>query len=380
MIDLNVNGGYYIYNRKTYDTKLALHGAIIEARDPDPKPQFWFHDDVYGAINWGLEPDLSIEQLYKIRAQQIRDQYDYLILMFSGGADSSTVLETFMNAGIHLDEVRTYYPIKALEGKQIVADPNHPLGLAFEYVLAALPKLKELEKRFPKTKISIIDIGDMIQSRIADEKMMERGHASAIAVTNYHNMRMMFQTDDAEAYIDSNKKQRVGVIYAADKPALHLVSNRLSFCFTDSGCSVSGLDYRETTNHSRLNFYWSRDLPLIPIKQSHMIKRLIESSSKIYGLANGPGKFTANLLTSNVIKKLIYPTWNINTYQKASKSGDQDLIDMFGDTAKSASIERDQYALGQLKILDKVVRKNNNIRWSIPSRMYNVGKVVTPHG
>jgi hypothetical protein len=253
---------------------------------------------------------------------------------------------------------------------------EHPLGLAFEYVYAALPKLKLLETKAPNTKITVVDITEPLTKSVSDDKYMERGVSSSITVTNYHNIRMMYQTDDVERSIDGQRKQRVAVVYAADKPHLELCNKNLAFTFSDSGCSSSGIDYREKSNHSRINFFWSRDLPLIPIKQSHMVKRLLESSSKVYKLADGISMFTANLMNSNLIKKLIYPTWDIRTYQKASKTGDQDLLDILGTNAVYASRERDLFAFNQLKTVKDLINTRHNIRWTVRSRQYNIGTVL----
>ena len=41
-------------------------------------------------------PNLSILDLYRIRAQEIRDSYDYLVLNLSGGPDSMNILNVFV--------------------------------------------------------------------------------------------------------------------------------------------------------------------------------------------------------------------------------------------------------------------------------------------
>ena len=62
-----------------------------------------FNDEAYDCSNWQVEPVESIGELYRQRAQQLRDQYDYLVLWFSGGADSTNILDSFVLNNIKLD-------------------------------------------------------------------------------------------------------------------------------------------------------------------------------------------------------------------------------------------------------------------------------------
>jgi len=47
----------------------------------------------------------SLDFLYALRARQLREKYDYLVLYFSGGADSTNILKTFIDNNIFLDEI-----------------------------------------------------------------------------------------------------------------------------------------------------------------------------------------------------------------------------------------------------------------------------------
>ena len=57
--------------------------------------QYRFNDLVFDSYNWTVEPAESLVQLYQRRAQQIREKYDYLVLFYSGGADSHNMLQSF---------------------------------------------------------------------------------------------------------------------------------------------------------------------------------------------------------------------------------------------------------------------------------------------
>lgn len=348
-MNLDVNGGYYLYGGRAFERKLDLYNHVwAEGGFIHSPVQFWFHDELFAKQDWTIEPTESITDMYRRRAQQIRDQYDYVILMFSGGSDSMNVLDTFVDNGIHLDEVRTYYPIKRLAGIDVVADPKHPLGLAFEYALAAEPRLKLLAQQAPRTKITVVDISDVLRTTVTDEREMMRNMEANLTVPNYHSIKMVFQTDDTERYAETLKQQKVAVVYGADRPSLDLRDKRLFFYFTDAGCSCSCTDYRTQSNLSRVNFYWSKDAPLIPIKQSHMIKNILLGDEKLYHWANGPNRFNGYLHQSNLVRCLMYPKWNPHTYQKQGKLFDDGLFD-FSPREREAHLFYDKLVTDKLK-------------------------------
>lgn len=81
----------------------------------------------YDHVDWKTEPTESWKDLLKQRAQQLRDSYDHIVLHFSGGSDSTTVLNAFTENNIHLDEIITVsYNIDAacLDGKKAADDIN----------------------------------------------------------------------------------------------------------------------------------------------------------------------------------------------------------------------------------------------------------------
>ena len=59
----------------------------------------------YDSIDWSKEPPYTLQELYKLRAQQLRDNSNYIILYFSGGSDSITVLNSFIKNNIKVDEI-----------------------------------------------------------------------------------------------------------------------------------------------------------------------------------------------------------------------------------------------------------------------------------
>jgi hypothetical protein len=90
---------YYQVGPKQFQSKIL---AITESTVSGQPVEFIFNDQLYSKFNWTVEPDLTLEQLYAARAWELRNKYDYLVLHFSGGADSTNILETFIKNNIFL--------------------------------------------------------------------------------------------------------------------------------------------------------------------------------------------------------------------------------------------------------------------------------------
>ena len=93
----------YFYDKKTnekYYTKQDLLWSKLDFRNIAS-----YFGEGFDSIDWAKEPVESLKELRKQRAQQLRDTYSYLVLYYGGGSDSSTVLNSFLDNNIKLDEV-----------------------------------------------------------------------------------------------------------------------------------------------------------------------------------------------------------------------------------------------------------------------------------
>ena len=92
-------GFYTVGDHKTY-SKLEA----IELSGKFKKPVEWkFNQVEFENFNWTVEPPGSLEFWYKQRAQEIRNKYDYIVIWYSGGADSHNVLMSFVRNNIFVD-------------------------------------------------------------------------------------------------------------------------------------------------------------------------------------------------------------------------------------------------------------------------------------
>ena len=76
--------------------------AIQEANRRNLHIEWNFNQDILDKVDWFQEPQVDLYELYKQRALQIREKFDYLVLLFSGGSDSVCILKTFLENNISL--------------------------------------------------------------------------------------------------------------------------------------------------------------------------------------------------------------------------------------------------------------------------------------
>jgi hypothetical protein len=105
--------GIYRVGQKQFFNKAQ---AILEAQRTGTWVEFDYYDDVYSGSNLTTEPTEELWEIYRQRAQQLRDKYDYLVLSYSSGCDSTTILHSFLYNNIHLDEIFCYGPFSTIQG------------------------------------------------------------------------------------------------------------------------------------------------------------------------------------------------------------------------------------------------------------------------
>ena len=147
------SNGYYVVNGKAYFNKLE---AILDAQKTSAKVSWNFHQDIFEKVNWQVEPEPSLDDFYRMRAQQIRDKYDYVIVRVSGGADSTNVIKSFLNNGIRVDEIIADVPLSGLNNWEYTKSTSSANTVS-ESKYVQFPLLNEIKTSHPDIKISIND-------------------------------------------------------------------------------------------------------------------------------------------------------------------------------------------------------------------------------
>jgi hypothetical protein len=162
--------GYYTVCDKRFYSKPQ---ALLEATATGHFPHFNFNREVYSRIDTTVEPQTSLRELYRMRAKQLRDRYDYIRLEFSGGSDSTTVLYSFINNGLHIDEVVFRYPAQGDKNLGPDAKNMKAENTLSEWHFAAKPILQKLAISHPTIKITMNDFSQNILDYKGDESWVE---------------------------------------------------------------------------------------------------------------------------------------------------------------------------------------------------------------
>ena len=334
--------GYYLVgDHKTYSKIEALEYAHLLNT-----PVTWiFNDAVFSTYPWKIDTGVDIKILYKKRAEQIRNKYDYIVIWYSGGADSFTMLKTFQENNIHVDEIAQYH---AHEGEK-----TWDSFLNKEVEAVAIPQTQEFLKKMPHTKHRLVDLTPIIKSLYGiDDNKFDFIYQSnkSFGPDQLARTYLREKIADWQKIIASGKK--LCFVWGAEPPPVRYdISNDkyyLEFMDIIDGAAVGPrtqiLNRQE--EHDEL-FYWSPDAMELMSRQSHIIVNYMRNPPKedldstyltrdpySYKLSyNGEHvpvrarrastkiKNISYYLTSEGLRRLIYPDWRENTFTLGKQLG-----------------------------------------------------------
>ena len=67
--------------------------------------EFICHDQENDLLDWRQEPPETLDQLMIQHAYNLRNKYERIVMSWSGGTDSHTVYNIFVQNNIHIDEI-----------------------------------------------------------------------------------------------------------------------------------------------------------------------------------------------------------------------------------------------------------------------------------
>jgi hypothetical protein len=271
MIDKDQFGFYTVGSFKTY-SKLEA----VEASARLKQPVEWnFNRNVFSKYPWHIEPPHSLDYYYAQRAKQIREKYDYIVLWYSGGADSHNVLMSFVNNNIFIDEIAQYHSLKGAQGDKTT-------NMNQEVFETSFPKTQELIANNPvykHTYHNLIDLSDiMSQVFLISENKWDNFYNSNMYVAPGALSRTYLREKipHYKNLIDQGRK--VCFLWALEKPQVCLEGDSFYFDFKDGldGCiGVRTQRLGREWEHDEL-FYWSPDAPDLICKQGHVIKKFLQ--------------------------------------------------------------------------------------------------------
>lgn len=292
---------YYFDDGKRFSSKIEATEYSLKSRKGF---RLYYFDEVYSRQNWKVEPPHSLDHYYLEQAKRIRDIYDYVIICYSGGYDSTNILETFYFNNLKIDKIVT---VGALSQDTLnLSDENHNGELyhnVFPYIkdlgLEDITQVCDYTTYFgDKNNFSILKYEDSWIDHIG---------------TRYSPHNWFWR--DIEKFVVPKEweDKKVAIIFGKDKPYMmwgkddvlsrEPSSHKIGFAFTDS----AALNYGNVFSHEscdRINFYWDPNFPEIIIKQMHVLKRHYELNREYnFDMSMLSQKFS-NLSTDDLVYNL----------------------------------------------------------------------------
>ena len=306
--------GYYQVGRKLFNKKF---NALLEA-SVTRQPVMWnFNQTVFAKQAQMPRLDVPLLELYKQRALQLRDKYDYLILAYSGGADSDNILKVFQQNKINLDEVWCDWPLSLIEkSNYVISNGTNPENMPVEWFRVIKPALDELTVTNPEI---FIHVSDAFEGQTLEDAEDSMAVVSAPSVyTSIKRYRYIAQ------YVQQfeDRGRRIAVIMGTDKISPALRGNQYGFKFVDNATFVK--TRAQDNEYCNVEyFYWTPDFPAIVTEQAHLIwDSLLLDPVGTQAMLNLKGTEWQQRKKSfdHVIKKICYPLWDFNKIQ-VDKSG-----------------------------------------------------------
>ena len=312
--NINPKLGFYRVGDKTFNSKIE---ACQVSTTTNQHPTWHFNDAVWNRQPWHIEPEIDILELYRLRAKQIREQYDYVTIFYSGGSDSHSLVQAFIESGSHIDEIVTIWN-RELDNKYISSsDVVDARNVEAEFDFTTRPGLDWIKSVSPKTKITYKDISKKIVSALD-----QSDGAEWLKTTQEHlNPQILTRwsvTRDRDQKIQLDRGKKNAIVVGIDKPKVCIKDGNYYLYFVDIICNIysNGVNDQAYNNVEYVFFYWAPDMPEIVRKQAHMIKKWFECNPALKPLLNWPAKDWAQRTTyETIVRSIIYPQWPLDTFQ-----------------------------------------------------------------
>jgi hypothetical protein len=271
------------------DYKTISKVAALERAGGDfSKVKFHMMDDTWDKVDVTKDPTMSWHDLLKFRAWQLRDKYQHVYLLYSGGWDSHTALMAFVDNGVPLDGIVVYDRssyVHDLEqedayknAEKIIKDHNLNTKLIsydipWDYHATIYKQAKEDWIYLPGCQLCFNQT-----SRIVKHEAL----ASLLKIKDQH------------------KFGTAVFVEAVDKPRVNLRDGKWYQFFVDASI------YPYVGKGGSELFYFTPDLPELQLKQAHMSIRYFENK---INSTPGAGEELVHKVQGNSVTGL-FPEWN----------------------------------------------------------------------
>lgn len=323
MIDPRRYGHYQVGDLVVYSKVEAIELSIRLGSTPT----WHYNDEVFSSMDWSKEPDRNLSDFYKDRARQIRDAYDHVVLFYSGGADSHNMLESFLHAGVRIDEIASFHSLDADRDRD--SEFNKEI---FQTAIPVVESFKRQGRLSSETQHRLIDMGEIIDRFCQDIDWLDFPYmiGSAVSINNVARSHLRKYIRDWADIIDQGK--RLVLVWGHDKPRIMSEGSRFFLNFMDifDNCVSTKIQQSVPAGWYDEIFYSTPDLPEMVVKQAHVIKRFLENcddkhpwvTDSITGLGHAvkrlpDGSHKTICLTQDGQSMLIYPWFRPELYYES---------------------------------------------------------------
>lgn len=274
--------------------------ALEKASRYNESVTFEYNNEVWENFDRSQLGKIPLDTLYKHRALQLRDRYDYLILYYSGGSDSHNILKTFIDNDIHLDEVCVKWPKPLIDGKwyQINNIDTNPENFWSEWNYSIQPILKWLSEN-TKVKINLIDpINNILnkKTRLILDNIDHDRNPGAIVM------------NDAISDTVLSDNKLIGHLYGIDKPLLFLKNDQIHMFFTDFPFTTMSKNIYNVD--SAECFYWAPDFPILTFEMAFQLANDYKNNPDNLKFLYWSDSTISSQIHNNLARKVCYSTWD----------------------------------------------------------------------
>lgn len=225
--------------------------------------------------SWDKEPEESWNTLKKQRAQQLRDSYDYIIVYFSGGSDSITVVNSFLDNNLLIDEI-------VINGYSEIPDIRVNGNYAINY----------LKSRHYTGKITFNDLtSDKLIKIYNNEKLDAFNNGQGSAACNLRtNIEWFEQNNIIKQHI---RKSNIAHVYGGITPIIEKIDNHYYNIISPK------IFLLPSTQFNNIQFFTTEEFPSLHAKQCHILVRYMEKHN-INRLVENESVEQAHIIRLNV--------------------------------------------------------------------------------
>ena len=308
-------GHYTVGDSWFYSNRDAL-----EAGHRTGEPVAWhYYDDVWAsAHSAGHWRNQSLKELYYARARQVREQYDYVAVMFSGGWDSRNIIESFAAQGLRIDDI-IVFTTQELENSTPFNNLN-PDNWYGEIKYHAVPYAERYAHDHPGTGVIQIEWLDRVAESYRDAEQVFLDSRPKPGV--FFGRWLSVATNEQLQRRIGNR--RAALMLGLDKPCIMQHGNNYQGFFPEG--LIRNYTYCTRSNGFPDNviwepFYWTPDLPELAIRGWYELIDLckqdpvIARAHNITTTENDRAELKFSRYVQDTMRKHLYPGFDATAWQ-----------------------------------------------------------------